>query len=350
LTEQPPIQPEEAPLPQEQAPPALQPAPRRKTVLLPYILLLIFLLTVVPAPLFFISLFLPGPLKEATTVIIPRGTNVHEIAAILGQKNILINPILFRATSHIMAEDKLKAGEYRFMPGQNVIDVTVMMRDGKTVVHQFTAPEGLTSYDIVGLLRAVPDLTGEIKTIPEEGSLLPESYQYIYGDSRLSLIKLMHKNQGTLLQSLWDKREPGLPLASPREALILASIVEKETGQKAEERAMVAGVFINRLRMQMPLQTDPTVIYALTKGGAPLGRTLATADLGTDSPFNTYAHMGLPPGPICNPGRAALEAVLHPQHHDFLYFVADGTGGHAFAKTLKEHNKNVDYWHSLKKP
>lgn len=331
--------------------PSPEPAPpKKKIVLLPYILLFVFILTVVPAPLFFVSLVLPGPLKEEKTVVIPRGKSVSEIAQILDQNDILINPILLRATAHIMAEDKLKAGEYKFMPGQSVLDVTTMLRDGHVVVHQFTAPEGLTSHEIVGLLRGAKDLSGDLETVPEEGTVLPESYQYILGDTRASVLAHMQKDMKDTLEKLWANRAEGLPLASPREALILASIVEKETGQKAEERARVAGVFINRLKLKMPLQTDPTVIYALTKGQTPLGRALTNADLAIASPYNTYLNPGLPPGPICNPGRAAIEAALHPEVHDFLYFVADGSGGHAFSKSLKDHNKNVDYWRSLKKP
>jgi len=342
--------PSPTPAPDETPPAPPTDAPKAKRPLLPFILLAIFLLTILPGPLFFASLYWGNDLKEPKTVIVPRGSSVQEIAQILSQNGVIHHSILMRGTAHLMASDKLQAGEYRFTPGQNVMDVTIMMRDGKMVIHQFTAAEGLSSSEIVVLLRAAPELTGDIAEIPEEGSLLPETYRYLYGDTRMSVIKLMRKNQAETLQSLWDKRETSLPFKSPREAVILASIVEKETGQKAEERPMVAGVFLNRLKLNMPLQTDPTVIYALTNGKAPLGRALVSADLETASAYNTYQHPGLPPGPICNPGRAALEAALHPQHNDFLYFVANGTGGHAFAKTLEEHNKNVGYWHSLKKP
>lgn len=319
-------------------------------MILPYILFAIFVLSVLPGPLFLVSLILPGPLKESKTIIIPRGTSAQEIGRILDANDLLINPLLFRATSRMMAEDRLQAGEYRFEPGQSAVDIAVMLRDGKTVVRQFTAPEGLTSEEIKALLQAVPALTGDVGQTPPEGSLLPETYRYSYGDSRASVLERMQKAAKDALDELWKKREEGLPLASPQEALILASIVEKETGKKPEERAKVAGVFINRLRLKMPLQTDPTVIYALTKGKNPLGRSLTKADLATPSPYNTYLNAGLPPSPICNPGHAAIEAVLHPEKHEFLYFVADGTGGHAFARSLEEHNKNVVRWISLNRP
>ncbi len=324
--------------------------PKRKRVVLPYVLFAIFILTALPGPLFLVSFLLPGPLKEAKTIIIPRGSSVQEISQILDENNLLIHPLIFRATSRLMAEDRLKAGEYQFTPEQSAVDITAMLRDGKTVVRQFTAPEGLTSEEIIGLLRAVPALTGDIGQIPEEGSLLPETYRYDYGDARASVLERMQKDSKDALAQLWKKREEGHLLSSPREILILASIVEKETGKKPEERAKVAGVFLNRLRRNMPLQTDPTVIYALTQGKGPLGRSLTRADLATPSPYNTYLRAGLPPGPICNPGKAAIEAALNPEKHDLLYFVADGSGGHAFARTLEEHNKNVTRWLSLKRP
>ncbi len=330
------------------APPPEQ--PKRKRIILPYVLLILFVLSVLPGPLFFVGLLASGPLKESKTVIIPRGASGQKIADILDRNGVLIHRLFFRAASRLMAEDKLQAGEYRIEPGQSALDIAAMLRDGKTVPRFFTAPEGLTSSEIVALLREVPALTGDVGTIPEEGSLLPETYRYSYGDSRADLIERMQEDLRETLRALWEKREKGLPLASPREALILASIVEKETGLFPQERPRVAGVFYNRLKQGMPLQTDPTVIYALTKGQTPLGRPLLKTDLVAPSPYNTYLHQGLPPGPICNPGRAALEAVLHPEKHDFLYFVADGSGGHAFARTLDEHNKNAARWFSLKKP
>lgn len=341
------------PLPETSPPPPEaeeRAAPRRKRLILPYILFAIFIFTFLPGPLFFVSLILPGPAKEAKTVIIPRGTNAREIESLLDKNGLLIHPLLFRATARLMAEGKLQAGEYRFEPALSVVDLVAQLRDGKTVLRQITAAEGLSSSEIAALLRAAPALTGGVEKIPEEGSLLPETYRYTYGDNRKSVIERMQGAMRETLESLWAERDKDIPLASPQEALVMASIIEKETGKKPEERARVAGVFYNRLKKKMPLQTDPTVIYALTKGQKPLGRGLTHADLATPSPYNTYLNAGLPPGPICNPGRAALEAALHPEKNDFLYFVADGEGGHSFSKTLDEHNKNVARWLSLSRP
>lgn len=322
-------------------------APTR--IVLPYVLLFISLLTFFAGPLFFLSLYLPGPMKEPKTVMIPRGSNAQDITALLDQNEVLINPWLFRLASRLMAKDQLMAGEYAFPVGINVLDVTAMLHEGKTVLRQITAPEGLTSHEIVTLLQGASALTGVIPAVPAEGSLLPETYRYNYGDSRESVIARMQNESQGLLETLWQKREENLPFKTSQEALILASIVEKETGKRATERALVAGVFINRMRSGMPLQSDPTVIYALTGGTGALGRSLTRADLMSASSYNTYINAKLPPTPICNPGRAALMAVLHPEKSDFLYFVADGTGGHAFAKTLTEHNKNVAKWISLSK-
>ncbi len=322
----------------------------KKRVILPYVLLFVSLVTFFSGPLFFLSLYLPGPMKETKTVIVPRGSNAQDIAVLLDQNDVLINPLLFRLASRLMAKDQLKAGEYAFAVGMNVLDVTNALRDGKTVLRQITVPEGLTSHEITTLLQSTSALTGSLKDVPPEGSLLPETYRYSYGDSRESVASRMRSEARAMLEDLWKNREDNLPLKTPQEALILASIVEKETGKRASERPVVAGVFINRLRASMPLQSDPTVIYALTGGTGTLGRSLTRADLMSSSPYNTYINAQLPPTPICNPGRAALEAVLHPEKSDFLYFVADGTGGHAFAKTLTEHNKNVAQWIKLNRP
>lgn len=337
-----------APAPQQAAAVAT-PAPKPKRIILPYVLLTVFLLTLISGPLFFISLYLPGPMLETKNVVIPRGSSVKEIASLLDQNDVLINPLLFRIAAKLRANNQLRAGEYAFQPGMNVMDVTEMMRLGKTVVRQITVAEGLTSFDIVNIVNSTPALTGEVKVIPEEGSLWPETYNYTYNDSRDDVIARMKKDAAAALDRLWQERDPSIPLRSPREALILASIVEKETGKRADERAMVASVFFNRMRIGMPLQSDPTTIYALTGGLGALGRSLTRADLLTQSPYNTYVNVGLPPTPICNPGKAALEAVLHPKPSEFLYFVADGTGGHAFAKTLTEHNDNVAKWLRLQK-
>ncbi|MCL2468808.1 MAG: endolytic transglycosylase MltG [Alphaproteobacteria bacterium] len=328
-------------------PPVPPPQPAkavRKYYALPYSLLFVFLITFFAGPLFILALHVSGPYEKVATVMIPKGSSVQEIAQILDDNNILVNPLLFRVTARLMADDRLRAGEYRFEPGMNVLDVTAKLRDGKTIVRQITVPEGRTSYEIVNLLISNPYLSGTIEQIPPEGSLLPETYHFTHGDDRTGLTAWMQRDAQALLAKLWAERQDNLPLKTPQEAVILASIIEKETGPQAHERARVAGVFVNRLRLRMPLQSDPTVIYALTDGLQSLGRSLTRADLLTSSPMNTYVTPGLPPKPICNPGRAALEAALHPEKNEYLYFVADGTGGHAFAKTLSEHNNNVSQW------
>ncbi|MBI3441738.1 MAG: endolytic transglycosylase MltG, partial [Proteobacteria bacterium] len=193
-----------------------------------------------------------------------------------------------------------------------------------------------------------PVLIGDIATIPMEGSLLPETYDFSYHDTRQNLIERMKKSMQEELRALWEKRAGDIPFATPDEAVTLASIVEKET-RLHDERPRVAGVFINRLKKHIPLQSDPTVIYAVTLGQAKLDRVLTYKDLQTSSAYNTYSRQGLPPTPIANPGRASLAAVLNPEHNDYIYFVANGTGGHVFAKTLKEHNHNVAQWRKMQK-
>ncbi len=198
------------------------------------------------------------------------------------------------------------------------------------------------------MVAAAEGLSGETGPVPPEGSLLPETYHYSWNDDRAALVERMQTGMEVVLAELWPERAEGLPINTPEEAVILASIVEKETGV-AEERPLVASVFVNRLKRGMRLQSDPTVVYGLTNGQRPLGRTLTFRDLDRPSPYNTYTNGGLPPGPIANPGRAALEAVLHPAESRYLYFVADGTGGHAFAKTLVEHNRNVAKWRKIQR-
>ena len=217
-----------------------------------------------------------------------------------------------------------------------------------------TLPEGVTSWQIVETLKSLEDMAGDVAEVPAEGTLLPETYHYIKNDDRTELLGKMKAAMDKTVAELWPMRVEGLPITTEAEALVLASIVEKETGVAAE-RKKVAGVFINRLRKGMPLQSDPTVIYGITKGEVqnegqgPLGRRLLTKDLEVDTPYNTYMNPGLPPTPIANPGRASIEAVLNPEVHDYIYFVADGTGGHVFARTLAEHNANVARWRKIRK-
>jgi UPF0755 protein len=297
----------------------------------------------------------PGPLLETKLITIPKGTGTESIASILERESVISSRYVFMAVS-VLSQKKssLKAGEYEFESGISMKAVLDKIAQGDVYQRQFTIPEGLTSFEIVQILNAVSNMEGIIEIIPPEGSLLPETYRYVSGESRSSRLKLMENKMTETMKKAWEEREADLPFASSEQALTLASIVEKETGI-ASERKRIAGVFINRLKKGMPLQSDPTVIYALTggrpqkDGQGPLGRRLLTKDLKeTDSPYNTYLYAGIPPGPIANPGKDAIEAVLHPETHNFLYFVADGTGGHVFAETLSEHNKNAGNWRKIR--
>jgi UPF0755 protein len=290
----------------------------------------------------------PGPTSEKVTVILPRGTGIPEIAARLADAGVIRHPLIFRLAVRITGSDRaLKAGEYAFPAQVTPRGVLGMLQRGETVARRLTVAEGLTVAQIFALLDQAAGLSGPLPELPPEGSLLPETYFYAYGDSRINMVKRMRKAMRETLADLWIARSENLPFASPEEALILASIVDKETSLPAE-RDQVAAVFVNRLRREMRLQSDPTVIYGLTAGDGALGRALTRQDWLHASPFNTYQVAGLPPGPIANPGRAAIEAVLNPADVDYLYFVADGSGGHAFARTLREHNRNVARWRRIK--
>ncbi|MDX2144697.1 MAG: endolytic transglycosylase MltG [Rhodospirillaceae bacterium] len=290
----------------------------------------------------------PGQLRQPTTVIIKPGTGLGAIARQLEQAKVISNDLLFQwQARQIDGGRSLKPGEYKFDPGLSISAVIEKLISRDVVARFVTIPEGLVTAEIAALLTAAEGLEGEAPLDVPDGALLPETYRYEWGDSRPGVIDRMKKMRAEALDELWAKRAPDLPLASPEEALVLASIVEKETGIAAE-RGKVAGVFINRLRKNMRLQSDPTVIYGLKPGG--LGRELTRADLESETPFNTYVIDRLPPAPICHPGRAAIAAVLNPETTDALYFVADGTGGHAFAATLAEHDKNVARWRKLDVP
>jgi len=291
----------------------------------------------------------PGPLTESATVVIPRGSGLEAVAITLADAGVVESPLLVVLGARLTgAARDLKAGEYAFAPGVSIDDVLEQMRRGRTVVHRLTVPEGLTSAQILALLDKEPVLTGTVAERPKDGSLLPETYNFSHGDSREHLVERMQRAMAQALAEAWRGRDKDLPYHSPEEALTLASIVEKETGVAAE-RARVAGVYVNRLEAGMRLQSDPTVIYALTDGSGELGRALTRNDLRTESPYNTYAVSGLPPGPIANPGKASILAALKPERHEYLYFVADGTGGHAFAKTLPDHNRNVARWRDVQR-
>ncbi len=290
----------------------------------------------------------PGPMQADTVIYIAPGTTMGDIARKLEADGVIEDSLVFRGGVRLKRVSRdLKAGEYLFPATVSMRGVVDILLSGKTVLRRLTLPEGITSGEAAALIEAAEALEGSLDTIPAEGSLLPETYHYGRGDTRAELVERMQAAMRETLAALWEKRAGEGPLESPAAALILASIVEKETGL-ADERPLVASVFINRLRGGMRLQSDPTVTYGITHG-APLGRALTRTDLQTDSEYNTYTNGGLPAGPIANPGRAAIEAVLNPAQSDFLYFVAAGNGGHAFAKTLDEHNGNVAKWRKLKK-
>ena len=291
----------------------------------------------------------PGPLTEETNVVVRPGSGLDGIARELAAAGVIRDADHFRIAAKATDQARrLKAGEFAFPAGISLKGALDLLESGETVVRRLTVPEGLTSAEIVALVSQADGLTGELDEVPAEGSLLPETYHYSWGDGREALVERMRAGLDKALDELWQQRAEDLPVDSPEEAVILASIVEKETAV-AEERPLVASVFVNRLNRGMPLQSDPTVVYALTEGKGPLGRELTRADWRVDSPYNTYRQRGLPPGPIANPGREALAAVLQPADSKFLYFVADGSGGHAFATSLAEHNRNVAKWRRIKR-
>ena len=287
----------------------------------------------------------PGPLTQPATVIIKSGTGLSAIARQLQQARIVSNDLLFEWEARRNGQGRnLKPGEYRFEPGGSMSAVIEKLIKRDVVKRFVTIPEGLVTTDILRTLAATEGLVGDSPDDITDGDLMPETYSYEWGDTKVSMIERMRRARETALQDLWAKRARDLPLESPEEAMALAAIVEKETGLAAE-RGKVAGVFINRLKKKMRLQSDPTVIYGINPQG--LGRDLTREDLAAPSAFNTYVIDRLPPAPICHPGRAAIAAVLNPEPTDALYFVADGTGGHAFAATLAEHNRNVARWRKV---
>lgn len=287
----------------------------------------------------------PGPLPVSTAVVIPSGTGLEGIASSLKRAGAIRHDVVFIIGARAVGKARgLKAGEYLIPASSSPRQIMHILGSGKTVVRRLTIPEGLTSAEVMNRLDLAEGLAGTT-ALPPEGSLLPETYHFSYGDLRQALIARMQAAMVETVSRLWEMRAPDLPIRTPEEAIILASIVERETGVP-QERALVAGVFVNRLKQGMRLQSDPTVAYGIAPEG--LGRPLTRADLKQPSPYNTYVIQGLPPTPIANPGIDAIRAVMNPVETDYIYFVADGSGGHAFARTLKEHNRNVRAWRKIR--
>jgi UPF0755 protein len=298
-----------------------------------------------------------GPLMHSAVTVIPRGEGVQEIAARLEREGIVSDRRLFVAqylsqSLHIRLtggkEMSLQAGEFEFRKQASMKDVLDTLAQGKAVLYRLSVPEGLTSQQIVARLMAEENLSGEITEVPAEGTLLPDTYRFSRGMARADILERMKADQKRFIAAIWEKRQPDLPFKSIEQALVLASIVEKETG-RADERERVAGVFVNRLRRGMRIQSDPTIIYGIVGGQGSLGRPITRSDIDTPTPYNTYTINGLPPGPIANPGRAAIEATLNPAKTKDLYFVADGTGGHSFSETLRDHNAAVQVWRQVER-
>ncbi len=293
----------------------------------------------------------PGARPADVVVSVPRGASTMEVATQLERQGLVPSRWLVMAEivrQRLSGRQRhVKAGEFRIPANASVREIVKTLQSGKAILYKVTIPEGFSVIQVVERLNAHPHLTGEITEMPEEGSLLPDTYVFQRGETRQNLIRRMQEAQRRLLDELWPKRAPGLPFRTKREAVILASIVEKETALP-HERRRVAAVFINRLKKGMRLQADPTIIYGITKG-KPLGRPIRKSEIEADHPWNTYRIKGLPPTPIANPGRESIAAVLNPAQTDDLYFVADGKGGHIFAATLKAHNENVRRWRRIRR-
>jgi UPF0755 protein len=291
-----------------------------------------------------------GPLREDKIVNIPARAGMTDIADVLQREGVIDSNrwAFIGAVFALKARSELKPGEYAFQKNASLRDVIGTMVEGKVVQHALTIPEGLTSEQIVARLTDNDIFAGSVREVPREGTLLPETYKFPRGTTREQVIQRMQAAQKRLVAEIWDHRSPDVPLRSPEQLVTLASIVEKETS-RADERSRVAAVFVNRLRQKIKLQSDPTIIYGLVGGKGTLGRPIKRSEIAQPSPYNTYVIDGLPPGPISNPGRASLEAAANPARTRDLYFVADGTGGHAFTETYDQHQKNVAKLRTMEK-
>ena len=290
-----------------------------------------------------------GPLGADTVLIVPSGAGLETIARRLEESGVVADRHLFAIGARLTKRARrMRAGEYVFPARLSMDGAIALLVSGRTVRRRLTIAEGLTTPQALAVVAAADGLSGAVPSALGEGILLPETYFYSYGDTRDAVVTRMRRAMRDTLAGMWPRRAPGVGLRGPDEVLVLASIIEKETGV-ARERTRISAVFHNRLRRGMRLQSDPTVVYAIRRGAGPLGRRLTKSDLAVDSPYNTYRIRGLPPGPIANPGRASILAALNPAKTKDLYFVADGNGGHVFARTLAEHNRNVAKWRRLRK-
>lgn len=288
-----------------------------------------------------------GPAPKTLSVQIADGTSLAGAATELERAGAIASARRFRIFARLLGSgEPIKAGEYRIPAHLSQADILKMLQGGKVLQRLVVVPEGYSSVMVHDALMKADGLVGEV-AVPTEGSILPDSYAFQRGDTRASVVARMQKAMTAYLATAWANRKPGIAVTTPAQAIILASIVEKETG-KPSERRTVAAVYGNRLKRGMPLQADPTVIYPITKG-RPLGRRILRSELQAKNGYNTYAETGLPAGPIANPGRASIDAVLDPARSQALYFVADGTGGHVFADTLDQHNANVRKWYAIRR-
>lgn len=290
-----------------------------------------------------------GPLEAPKLVMLDRGVSLKAVSEQLEAEGVIANATIFRLGARYRElGGAVRYGEYELPAGSSMDEVLEIITSGRSIQHKVTVAEGLTSWEIVEALKANPLLTGEIEAVPPEGSLAPDTYFITRGSSRAELLGRMLDAQALILATAWATRDEDTPLASPEEALVLASIIEKETGV-ATERPLVGGVFVNRLRRGMQIQSDPTIIYGITNGEGPLNRPITRTDLTTPTPYNTYVIDRLPPTPIANPGRESIMAAVNPAETDALYFVADGTGGHVFATNLRDHQRNVAEWRRIER-
>jgi UPF0755 protein len=342
--------------PQAGTPPPLRSRKSRSqfVIFLNFLMSIIVLATVGAGAAFYMGKTMfegAGPLRSADTILVRPNTSVAEIADQLQRRGMISNAHVFRLGLRAHGADgQLRAGEYEVAAGASMQDIMELMRTGRSILYSLTIPEGWTVHQAFQRIAAMEELEGEMPAeMPAEGMLAADTIRFTRGMQRQSVIDKLTADQQRLVESIWERRADDLPIDDINEFVTLASIVERETG-RADERSRVASVFINRLRRGMRLQSDPTIIYGIFGGeGLPSGRPIYRSDIDTPTDYNTYTIPGLPPGPIAIPGRASLEAVANPSQTDDLYFVADGTGGHAFATNLDDHNRNVARWRQIER-